>query len=113
VLRFLIIGSSTVSTEHNLSYAFISFKHKDINTIYNDDSKFARQLKKLMKDEEEDKKIQKLVDLSTYLDQIENIKVKSLNNHLANFFLTAILSFIQVYSQTWQTIIKHFTQIIK
>lgn len=49
------------------------YKH-DHNQIYNDDSKFARQLKKLLRDEEEDRKVQKILDLSSYLDQQENIK---------------------------------------
>ncbi len=49
------------------------YKH-DHNQIYNDDSKFARQLKKLLRDEEEDRKIQKILDLSSYLDQQENVK---------------------------------------
>lgn len=46
----------------------------DHNQIYNDDSKFARQLKKLLRDEEDDRKIQKILDLSSYLDQQENVK---------------------------------------
>jgi hypothetical protein len=32
-------------------------------------------LKKLVRDDEEEKKLQKLVDLSSYLEQPENIKV--------------------------------------
>jgi hypothetical protein len=52
---------------------FIAFEEH--NLIYNDDSKFARQLKKLLRDDEEEKKLQKLVDLSSYLEQPENIKV--------------------------------------
>jgi hypothetical protein len=46
----------------------------DSNQIHNDDSKFARQLKKLLRDEEDDRKVQKVIDLSGYLDQQENIK---------------------------------------
>ena len=47
----------------------------DHNQIYADDSKFSRQLKKLLRDEEDDKKLKKILDLSTYLDHQENIKV--------------------------------------
>ena len=57
---------------------FDPFFWKDHNQIYNDDSKFARQLKKLLRDEEDDRKIQKIMDLSNYLDQQENIKVNNL-----------------------------------
>jgi len=46
----------------------------DHSQVYADDSKFARQLKKLLRDEEEDRKIQKILDLSSYLDQQENVK---------------------------------------
>lgn len=46
----------------------------DHNQIYNDDSKFARQLKKLLRDEEDERKIRKIIDLSLYLDQQENVK---------------------------------------
>jgi hypothetical protein len=51
------------------------------NQIYNDDSKFARQLKKLLRDEEEEKRFQKLVDLNNYLEQPENIKVNASSCH--------------------------------
>jgi len=49
------------------------YKH-DHALVYGDDSKFARQLKKLLRDEEEDRKLQKILDLSAYLDQQENVK---------------------------------------
>jgi hypothetical protein len=46
----------------------------DQNIIFDDDSKFARQIKKIMRDEEDERKIQKLLELSSYLDQPENLK---------------------------------------
>ena len=46
----------------------------DHGQVYNDDSKFARQLKKLLKDDDEERKIPKIVELSNYLDHAENIK---------------------------------------
>lgn len=46
----------------------------DHNQVFTDDSKFARQLKKLLRDEEEDRRVQKILDLSAYLDQPENVK---------------------------------------
>ena len=51
-----------------------SFFWTDHNQVYNDDSKFARQLKKLLREEEEESKIQKIIDLSSYLDHHENVK---------------------------------------
>ena len=54
---------------------FLIRNQLDSNQIHNDDSKFARQLKKLLRDEEDDRKVQKVIDLSIYLDQQENIKV--------------------------------------
>ena len=59
------IGTSLIDDEEYKS---------DHNQVYNDDSKFARQLKKLLRDEEDERKIQKILDLSTYLDQQENVK---------------------------------------
>lgn len=50
----------------------------DHNQIFNDDSKFARHLKKLPREEEEDRKLSKILDLSNYLDQPENFKVPKL-----------------------------------
>jgi hypothetical protein len=63
----------------------------DQNMIFDDDSKFARQIKKLMRDEEDDRKVQKLVDLSSYLDQPENIKfVLKLGKPALNILLKAL-----------------------
>lgn len=64
------------SSRYNISTSLLDdeeYKY-DHNQIYNDDSKFARQLKKLLRDEEEDRKIQKILDMSSYLDQQENVK---------------------------------------
>ncbi|CAF0784356.1 unnamed protein product [Brachionus calyciflorus] len=77
-------SSSSTSTRHtersinryNIGTRLIDeekFK-QDHNQVYNDDSKFARQLKKLLREEEEESKIQKILDLSSYLDHHENIK---------------------------------------
>jgi hypothetical protein len=46
-----------------------------LNTINVDDSKFARQLKKLIKDEEEEKKVTTLTNLKDYLEKPDNLKV--------------------------------------
>lgn len=47
-----------------------------MNAVNLDDSKFARQLKKLVKDEEEEKKSLTLANLKEYLDKQDNLKVK-------------------------------------
>jgi hypothetical protein len=52
-------------------------KEISMNQIFNDDSKFARHLKKLLREDEEDRKLQKILDLSNYLDQQENFKVET------------------------------------
>lgn len=75
-LNLVIYLKSSLRNVDCTRFLFIVFVEH--NQIYNDDSKFARQLKKLLRDDEEEKKLQKLVDLSNYLEQPENIKVKTL-----------------------------------
>jgi hypothetical protein len=61
------------STILTISQSYYTLDH---NQIFNDDSKFARHLKKLLREDEEDRKLQKILDLSNYLDQQENFKVE-------------------------------------
>ena len=47
----------------------------DADRIHDDDSKFSRHLRKLLRgDDDDEKRAQKLTDLSFYLDLSENIK---------------------------------------
>ena len=47
----------------------------DLAQVNNDDSKFSRHLKKLLKLDDDEKVLQKVDELKNYLYQSENIKV--------------------------------------
>ncbi len=47
---------------------------EDVDLIYKDDSKFSRLLKRLFRDDDDDERLNKIKELSKYLDGQENIK---------------------------------------
>lgn len=73
-------GGSAVSNFPDTSLLTEDEYKQDFNHIFNDECKFARMLRKLPRDEDEDKKVQKIAEISTYLDQQENIKVQDFNS---------------------------------
>jgi hypothetical protein len=77
---------------------FLFVFNQDLNAINLDDSKFSRQLKKLIKDEEEEKKLTTLTNLKEYLDKSDNLKVFFKKKIFVSILRTIN---ILVYFETW------------